>query len=110
VDEVGAVRPDHRRPALAEVPGRDDEVALARGDEVGDRGLERAGAGGGEEQHVVLGAEGLTEAPEAAVVDRAEVRAAVVDDRLGERGEHLRRHRRGAGREQVALLRHRRGG
>ena len=41
-------------------------------------------------------------------VDLAEVRRTVVDHLLGERSEHLRRHRGRSGREQVPLLRHRR--
>ena len=40
--------------------------------------------------------------------DRLEVGRAVVDDRLGERRQHLGRHGRRAGREEIALLRHRR--
>ena len=43
---------------------------------------------------------------EALGVDRAEVRAAVVDDRLGKRGEHLGRHRRRPRREEIALRGH----
>jgi hypothetical protein len=52
----GAVAGGHRGPALAEVPRRDDEVRLAGRDEVRDGRLERAGARGGEEQHLLLGA------------------------------------------------------
>ena len=50
----------------------------------------------------------LLQPAEHARVDLAEVGRAVVEDRLGERGEHLRRHGRRAGREEVPLLRHRR--
>ena len=105
--DLAAERARHRRPALAEVPGRDDEHALAGRAEVGDRRLERAGARAREEEHVALGAVHLLQPLEHARVDLAEVRRAVVDDRLGERGEHLRRHGRRPGREQVPLLRHR---
>ena len=71
------------------------------------RRLHRPGAARGEEQHLALGAEDLLQARERALVDDAEVRAAVVDDRLGRRREHLGRHRRRPGCEQVALLGHR---
>ena len=96
VVELGAVAADHVGPALAEVAGRDDEVRLARRDEVLDGRLERAGSRRGEEQHVLLGAADLAEPRQAALVDRLEVGAAVMDDRLGERGEHLRRARASA--------------
>ena len=39
-------------------------------------------------------------------VDDPEIRRSVVEDGLGERGEHLRRHGRRPGREQVPLLHH----
>ena len=42
--DVGAVRARERRPAVAELAGRDDEDALSRGEEVHDRRLERAGS------------------------------------------------------------------
>ena len=72
--------------------------------EVRDRRLHRAGAGRAEEQHLALGAEHLLQALERPRVDLLEVGAAVVDHRLGARGEHLGRHGRRARREQVALL------
>ena len=97
----------HRRPALAEVAGGDGEHAVARRAEVDDRRLERARARAREEEDVVVGAVHLLQAAEHARVDLPEVGRAVVEHRLGERGEHLRRHRRRPGREQVALLRHR---
>ena len=52
------------------------------------------------------GAVDFLQPAEHARVDLAEVRRAVVQDRLRERGEHLRRHRGRPGREQVPLLRH----
>ena len=79
--DVGAVRRRHRDPALAEAPGGDDEVRLARRDEVRDRRLERAGAGGAEEEHVVLGPADLAQAREDALVDGEEVGAAVMERR-----------------------------
>ena len=42
---VAAVGSRHRRPALAEVPGRDGEHALARRKQVDERRLERAPTG-----------------------------------------------------------------
>ena len=49
-------------PARAELAVRDDERLLTRGEEVHERRLERAGAGRGEEEHVVLRAEDLAQA------------------------------------------------
>jgi hypothetical protein len=95
-----------RRPALAEVPGRDDQHGVARRDEIRDRGLHRAAAGAPKEQHFLLGAEDLAQAREHARVELAVIRAAVVDHGLADRREHLGRRRRRPGRHQVALLRH----
>jgi len=106
VVDLGAVAPDHAGPALAEVAGRHDEVRLSRRDEIRHRRLERPGARGGEEEHVALRAANLTEPRQAALVDRPEIGAAVMDDRLGERGEHLRRHGRRPGSEEVLLACH----
>ncbi len=93
-----------RDPALAEGAVADDGDAVARRAEVRDRRLHRARAGGGEEQHVRAGAVDVAQPAERPFVDRAEVGAAVVDDRLGACRQHLGRHRRRPGREQVALL------
>ena len=57
-------------------------------------------------QDVVLGAIDLAQPREAALVDIAVVARTVVDDGLGERGQHLRRHGRRPRRQQVALLGH----
>ena len=54
----------------------------------------------------MLGAVHLLQAGEALLVDLAVVTLAVVDDRLGELGEHLRWHGRRPRRQQVALLGH----
>ncbi len=104
MDELRAVRGDHLGPALAEVPGRDDEVPLTGVDEVRHRRLERAGSRRGEEEHVVVRPEDLLQAPEHAVVRPREVRAAVVHHRLGHDRQHLRRDGRRARGEEVALL------
>ena len=104
--ELGAVRGHQLGPALAEVPGRDDEVPLTGIDEVRHRRLERAGPRRGEEEHVVVRPEDLLQAPEHAVVRPREVRAPVVHDRLGHDRQHLRRDGRRARGEEVALLRH----
>jgi len=106
VVDLGAVARGHRGPALPEVPCRHDKVWLARRDEVRHRRLEGPGAGRGEQEHVALRAADLTQAGEAALVDRSEIGAAMVDDRLGKGGEHLRRHRSRAGREQIFLAGH----
>ena len=78
---VRAERGRHRDPALAEAPGRDHEMPLARRDEVRHRRLERAGARGSEEEHVVLRPADLAQPGEHALVDRQELGAAVVDAR-----------------------------
>jgi hypothetical protein len=106
VDEVGAEGAHHAGPALAEVPRGEDELAVARRRQVGDRGLERARPGRREHEHVMLRAVDLGEPREAALVHVAVVAGAVMDHRLRERGEHLRRHGRRARREQVPLLGH----
>ena len=106
--DLAAERARHRRPALAERPGRDGEHALARRAEVDDRRLEATGARAGEEEHFRRGPVDLLQPAEHPRVHLAEVRRAMVDHLLGERGEHLRRHRGRPGREQVPLLRHRR--
>ena len=95
-----------RGPPLPEVAVRDDEHAVAGRADVGDRGLHRRGPGRGEEEHVILrpvhGLEPLDHARERVT----EVGRAMVDHRLGRRREHLRRHRGGPRRDEVALLRH----
>ena len=92
------------RPALAEVAGRDDEDAVARREQVGDCRLHRGRAGGREQEHVALGAVHLAQALERRGEDRAEVGPAVVDDRLRQRREHLRRDGRRPRSHQVPLL------
>ena len=101
---VEAVALADRDPALAERPVADDGDAVAGRAEVEDGGLHRARAGGAEDEHVVGRADDVAQLAEHALVDRAEVGAAVMDDRLGGRREHRGRHRRRAGCEQVALL------
>ena len=56
-DELGAVGLAELDPALAELAGGAGEHRRAGADEVGDGGLHRAGAAGGEREHVVLGLE-----------------------------------------------------
>jgi hypothetical protein len=87
-------------------PIRPERHAVARGAEVRDRGFHRAGAGRGEEQDVVFGAADGLQPLEHLAEERAVVRAAVVDDRLGERSEDLRGHRCRPRGEEVPLLGH----
>ena len=101
--DVRAERRRHRAPAVAERSGRDDEHALARREEVHERGLEGARARRGEEQDVVLGAADLLQPAERPEHELAEVRPAVVDDRRRAGGERLGRHGRRPRRHQVAL-------
>ena len=53
-DDVAAERAPELLPALAELALRDDERPLAGREEVDERRLERAGAGGREDEHLVL--------------------------------------------------------
>ena len=86
--------------------GGEDELTVTGRREVGDGGLERARARGRVHQDVVLRAVDLGEARKTALVHIAVIACAMVDDRLGERGEHLRRDRRRPRRQQVLLLGH----
>jgi hypothetical protein len=81
-------------------------MPLARRDEVRDGRLEGAGARRAEEKHVALGPADLAQPREHTLVDRQELGTAVVDDGRADRREHLGRHRRRPGREQVPLGRH----
>ena len=106
MDELGAERLHHPGPALAEVARRQDKLALPGRRQVGNGGLECARSGRGEHQHVVLSAVHVAQPREDALVDLPVVAGTVMDDRLRERGEHLRRHGRRPRREQVALPGH----
>ena len=79
---LGAVRGGDRAPALAELPGGDDEHALARRAQVRHCGLHRAAPRRAEKQHIAPGAEDLAQACERSLVDRPEVGAPVMHDRL----------------------------
>ena len=81
-------------------------MPLAGRDEVRDGRLEGAGARGSEEEHVVLRPADLAQPGQHALVDRQEVGAAVVEHGRADRREHLGRHGRRPGREQVPLRRH----
>jgi len=70
-------------PAFAEFASDTDDDFIAFGEEVGDGGVERAGAGRGEHQHVVRGAHDFLEVGETGSVDLDEVRRAMV---------HIARH------------------
>ncbi len=70
-------------PALAEFSGGEDEHAISGRGEIGDGGFHGAGAGGGEQQHVVLSADKGLQLPQHALIERAELGGAVVDVRGG---------------------------
>ena len=110
VHEVGAERLHQRGPPLAEAAGGDHDRAFACRRQIRDCRLEGSRPRRGEHEDVVLGPVHLAQAREAAFVDLTEVPAAVMDDRLGQRREHLRRHGRRPRRHQVTLLRHSPGG
>jgi hypothetical protein len=106
-DDVAAERPAHCLPALAELALRDGEDALARREDVDDRRLERAGSRRREDEHLVLRTEHRPESLLREREDLGEVGRAVMEHRSGERGEHLGRHRGGAGRQELLRARHR---
>ena len=60
--DPAAERRGERSPALAELAARNDEHRLARREQIDERGLERAGTGRGQDEHLVLGAEDLLQA------------------------------------------------
>ena len=97
LDDLEAVGRGDLRPALAELAAVDDQHLVARREQVGDRCFHRAGAGRGEDEHVLLGLEDLLQRTLGVREDLAELRRAVVDDRLRHRQEHPRRHRGGTG-------------
>ena len=105
-DDIGAERLGHRDPAVAERPRGDAQHAIAGLDGVREHRLERAGARGREEQHVVLGAEHELELAQHLAVGRDERLAAVVLLRLALDREHRGRHGDRAGREQEGAVRH----
>ena len=102
--DLGAPRGVELLPALAEVADGGDEDVVARVDDVGDGRLHGAGAAGGVHHDVVLGLVDVLHPRDDLLEDLGEARRAVVDDRLGQGGEHLRRHGRGAGSDEEALL------
>jgi hypothetical protein len=107
---VAAVRGRQPAPALTERAGRDDDHAVAGRAEVRDRRLHRPRAGRCEHEDVALAAVHGPQPFEALAEQGPVVGATVVDDRLGERSEHLGRDRRRTGRKEVPLLGHRNGG
>ena len=80
-------------PALAEFAGGEHQHLVAGRGEVGDRGLHGAGAGGGEQQDVVLGADKDLELGQHLLVEGAELGGAVVHvgGRHGELGGRKQR-------------------
>jgi len=70
-------------PAFTEFTGAEDEDAVAGRGEVADRGFHGSGAGAGQEQDIVFGADELFELGEDFGVEGAEFGGAVVDVRGG---------------------------
>jgi hypothetical protein len=91
---------------LSEETVRDDEDRIAGRAEVLEGGLHRAGAGRRELDDLVLRAEDLLKALGDPLQRAPEVRRAVMDHGRRSRREHLGRNRRGARRDEVALLGH----
>jgi hypothetical protein len=111
---LGPVRLGHGHPALAEVARARHQHPVARREQVGVRRLEGAGARGGEEHHVLRGAEDALEALEDAAEAGLELGGAMVRQGLRHGGDDVRRNRRRPWREQELLRRgghggHRRG-
>ncbi len=93
-----------RQPALAERTGTDDGDLVSRAREVRDGRIHRSGPGRAEQQHVRFRGKDTREPRQAAFVRVPEVRAPVMNHRLGHRSEHFGRNGRRARRKQVALL------
>jgi len=102
-DRARAVGVGELDPALAELARRAGDHRVAGAHEVGDRGLHRARAARGEQQHVVLRLEDRGQALEHARVQLDAGRVAVVEDRLGHDLADLRRQRRRPGGHQILL-------
>ena len=93
-------------PALAEFAGSEDQDAVAGRGEIGDRGFHGAGAGTGEQEDVVLGADEDLELGEHLLEEGAELGSAVVDVG-GSHGELSgRQQRRWAWRKKTGLTNH----
>ena len=107
VDDLAAVRLGDRGPALAEVPERDDEHAVAGRAGVRDGALHRPGSGGGEDEHLAARAVHLGEPVEHPREHEAEVLRAVMDERARQRRHHLGRQRCGARCEESRRAAHR---
>ena len=93
-------------PALAEFAGGEDQDAVAGRGEVGDRGFHGAGAGAGEEQDVILGADELLQLGEDLGVEGAELGGAVVDVRSGHGELGGGEQRGGSGGEEAGFAEH----
>ena len=98
-------RARHRLPALAELALRDGENALARREQVHDRGLERTGPRGGEDEHLALRPEHRAKPFLGEREHLGEVRRAVMEDGPRERAQHLGRHRGRPGRQELLRAR-----
>src|SRR5207302_788970 len=93
--------------AVAEVTDRYDEDLVAGGHDVGDRSLHPTGARRGVDGDVAAGVGLPADAVDDPGQQRAEARAAVVDEWFGLRDEHRRRYRRRPGRhEDLWTVRH----
>jgi hypothetical protein len=90
-------------PALPELAARGHERRLAGADQIGDRGLHRAAAAGGEEEHLVLGLEDRLQPLQHTGIHLDERRRAVVEHRLCHHLRDRRRQRRRPGGHQVLL-------
>ncbi len=93
-------------PALAELAGGEDQDAIAGRGEVGDRGLHGAGAGAGEQDDVVGGADELLELGEDAGVEGAKLGGAVMDVGRGHGELGGGKQGRWTGREESRLADH----
>ena len=99
--DVGAEGLGDVAEAVAELTDRDGEDVVAGGERVDDGGFHGAGAGGGEDVDLVLGAEEELQALHDARLHLGELGSAVVDHLARELGERLGRAGGGAGNTQV---------
>ncbi len=91
------------RPALSELSGYADDHLVAPGEQVRNRGVHGAGAGGAEHQYIIGGSHHLLEIRQAGTVGLAEILGAMVNVRRHHRVQG-RRIKRGRTRCEQALF------
>ncbi len=93
-------------PPLTEFAGGQHKDLIARRSQVRDRGLHRPSAGGGEQKHIVLGADEDLQLGQNLLIEGAELRRAMVHVGRGHGELGCRQQRRRSGRIQTGLSEH----